>query len=336
MILFLRMIRWFKPAFTLLRRAAQAFARDNCTLLAAAISYYFLFSIFPLLIFLTGVLGVVLQSSELREDLIEAVLESVPLSEEEGRADVSRAFREIGDAGSGVIGAFGLLGMAWSGSAAFAAVRRSINIVYAVDQPRPLVQQKLLDLAMVLATGAFFLLSIAATGLLRTSRQLASDIPVVSEAAAGAGLGWDILSYAVPFALSLLAFTVLYCVVPATRTRPKDVWPGALVAALLFEIGKLGFSIYIENFASYDIVYGSLGAVTAFLFWVYLSANIMLFGAEVASEHRRELAGAYANGAEPASQMAFDQRIRKLIRGLFIREKDNQAAGVGDGHKGLR
>ena len=109
---------------------------------------------------------------------------------------------------------------------------------------------------------------------------------------------------------------LLYCIVPAARVRPRDVWPGALAAAVLFDVAKIGFSIYLEHFSSYDLVYGSLGAVASFLVWLYLGASIMLFGAEVASEYPRVRRGDYDRGP-PGPRRSPAETLRAWARGLF-------------------
>jgi len=184
---------------------------------------------------------------------------------------------------------------------------------------------------MVAGMGAFFLVSIGATGFLRVVRQRSEDIPYLGDAAEQAGFLWDATSFLIPLALSFLAFTFLYWVVPATKVRLRDVWLGALVAAFLFEVTKVGFSIYLENFSNYDLVYGSLGAVAAFLFWIYLAANILLFGAEVASEYPRVLRGDYAE-ARPAPARPLRETVRARLRGLFVHErKDEEPRGPSGG-----
>ena len=94
---------------------------------------------------------------------------------------------------------------------------------------------------------------------------------------------------------------------------------------------KIAFSIYLENFSNYDLVFGSLGAVAAFLFWVYLSANILLLGAEVASEYPRVLRGDYAE-ARPPPARPLRETVRARLRGLFVHErKDEEPRGPSGG-----
>jgi membrane protein len=308
---------------TLGRRSVEEFFADNCSQMAAAISYYVLFSLFPLLIFLVGALGLFLQNSQLQNDIIDTVLENVPLSEDEGRNDVTEAVRGVAGVGSGALGVFGLIGMAWSGSNMFGIIRRSINQAYDLEYQRPFVRQKLLDLSMVAGLGFFFMISIGATAFLRVVRQRSEDIPHLGDAAEQAGLVWDFTSFLIPFALSFLAFFVIYWIVPATKVRPLEAVPGALVAAALFEATKVGFTFYLQNFGNYDVVFGSLGAVAAFLFWVYLSSNILLLGAEVASEYPRVLRGDYAE-AQPAPARPLRETVRARLRGLFVHERKDK------------
>ena len=297
---------------------------DNCSQMAAAISYYVLFSIFPLLIFSVGVLGLLLRDSGLQQDLVNVVLDYIPLDQQAGRNDVTQAIRDVANVGSGALGLLGLLGMAWSGSNMFGVIRRSLNIAYDLDVRRPLVRQKLLDLLMALAFAPAFIASLAATGAIRAAHRYSQDIVVIDSISRSLGFAWDILPLLVPIAMSFAAFTFLYWFVPATRSRFRDVWPGAVVAAVLFEVCKVGFSLYLENFSNYSVVFGSLGAVVAFLFWVYLSANVMLLGAEVASEYPRVMRGDYDQEEAQSTPMSLRYRAWRLVRSLFVHPDDER------------
>jgi len=271
-------------------RSIQEFGDDRCSHMAAAISYYALFSLFPLLIFMVSILGIFLQSGSLQEDLIDRVLEFIPLTSDEGRDEVREAIGAV--AGISIpLSMVGLLGLAWSASAMFGAIRTSLNIAWDIETSRHFVKQKLLDLGMVAGVGLFFLLSIGTTGLLRSTQEASSDIlgPLSSNTA----FFWRAIPYLMPAIFSFGAFIVVYRFVPNAPTKIGDVWSGALIAAIFFEIIKNGFSFYLANFGRYDVVYGSLGAVVALLFWMYLSAVVLLLGAEVASEYPRVRSGKY-------------------------------------------
>ncbi|MGH2610624.1 MAG: YihY/virulence factor BrkB family protein, partial [Tepidiformaceae bacterium] len=268
---------------TLAGRAAGEFGRDHCSHLAAGISYYALFSIFPLLVFIAGVAGLVLQDADAERDLVDAILDSVPVDEDEGREDIEEAVHDLAGSSSGLLGLIGLVLTAWSASTMFGAVRRSISIAYDVEVHRPFVQQKLVDLGLLLAVAPFFLLSIALTGLVAFARDAAGDVSGL-EWVADRRIAWGLVGVAISAGLSFLAFFVLYWLVPPVKVRAGDVWLGAAVAALLFEGVKAGFSLYLSYFGNYDVVFGTIGAVAGFLLWVYFSANILLLGAEIAVE----------------------------------------------------
>lgn len=297
-------------------RALREFQRDNCMQMAAAISYYVLFALFPLLIFVAGILGLFLRSEKLQHDVVNAILDNVPLDQQEGRRTVTDAVRGVTGAGGTLLGLVGLAGMAWAASNLFTVIRNALNRTYQLEQTRPYFQQKLMDLGLVMGFGVFFLLSIGATAFLRIVRARSGELGYLGHLAHRAGFLWDASSYLIPLGFSFVAFSVLYALVPAAHKRLADVWPGALFAALVFEALKLSFSVYLEHFSRYDLVYGSLGAVVSFLFWVYLSANVMLFGAEVASVYP----GLRASGYEEGPGRPLREGVWRAVRGLFVRQ----------------
>ncbi len=284
MALRLRSLAPLRTLVRLLLTAARGHSRHGCSLLAAAISYYVMFSLFPLIIFAAGMAALVLRDPDLQRRAIDSILEALPLSPTEGRQDLEELFRAISGPTSGGIGLLGLLGSAWSASNMLAAVRRSLDVVFEA-QSRPLVRAKLTDFAAMAALGLLLLASIA----LSLSLSLAQR---ALEGEGAAGIVMDVLllalSYLLPLGVSLAAFLFLFAWVPAVRPSWRQALPGAVVAALLFEAAKNVFGLYVRNFANFDVVFGSLGAVAAFLFWVYLSATIMLYGAEVVAATRKE------------------------------------------------
>ena len=314
----------------LVYRSVKGFFDDGCSQRAAAISYYVLFSLFPLVIFTVGILGLVLKDEALQADVVDSIMENIPLSQDQGRDDVSSALESVANARSGAIGIVGLLALGWSGSAMFGVVRSSLNHVFRVSTPRPIVLQKLLDLGIVLAFAPFFIGSVIATSALRLARTESEDLHFLGDLPENLGMAWWIASTALPITISFVAFFFTYWLIPAKRTHAKYVVAGALLAAMLFEVVKLGFTIYVENFTSYDVVFGSLGAVVAFLFWVYLSANILLLCAEFVSETPDVMAGRF-DERQPSSgpQRTKKQKVLRLLRSLILRPKDEAPKAQG-------
>jgi membrane protein len=304
----------------LIWNTGKKFFADNCPQLAAAITYYAIFSLFPLLIFVAGVAGLFL-NADLQHDIVNDVLKEIPLDQGEGRQSVEDAVKAISGGSAPLFSIIGLLGMLWAGSSMFTAIRRALNVVYRdITYQRPWFQQKVVDLTLVLGLGLFFVASVAATTSLRVIRARSDDLAWVGRLSEDMGLAWTIAEYAIPFFLSLGAFLVAYTVVPSRTRNLGNALPGALVAAVLFEAVKFGFSFYVTNFRNFDLVFGSLGAVATFMFWVYVNSQIMLLGAEVASiyptvrnqAHQPRMAG---------MGVAFHVKVFRAVRSLFVRKE---------------
>ncbi len=301
----------FKFVKDLAWNTAKKFQADNCPQLAASITYYVVFSTFPVLILIAGVIGLVFGESD-RRTIIEEALAVIPLTETDAAATVDRAVQAISGNNALPIALVGLAGAAWGASGMFNAVRRALNIVY--REPtynRPWFQQKAIDLGFVLGVGVFFTGSIATTTTLRITGR-------GDDATASAAL--ILVEYAVPFIASFIAFVILYTIVPSRNRNLGNAWPGALAAALGFEIVKFGFGYYVENFKNFDLIFGSLGAIATFMFWVYLSSQIMLFGAEVATVYPTVLPQGYKQTKFIGMGVPFQTKVYRAVRKLFLQD----------------
>ncbi|HET7355090.1 MAG TPA: YihY/virulence factor BrkB family protein [Nocardioidaceae bacterium] len=276
------------PARTwlLVRRSAAEFVDDDGPQLAAAVAYHVLLSIFPLLILLLSIAGLATDQHALRQHALTTVTTYIPLTEH-AQASLGHLIGQM-QAGSHALGILGLLGLVVAASGMMSATRRALTRAWDTDRRRSLVRGKLLDLGLVavaaVVLGVSFGLTLAVR-LARAGSQAAADAlgplgPLASAA------GW-LVGFVVPTLLAFGLFVFFYSVVPAADTHWTRTWPGALVGALGFQLLKEGFAFYLDHFAHYDAVYGSLGAAAAFIFFVYLSANAFLVGAEVAAEYPR-------------------------------------------------
>ncbi|MCH7719340.1 MAG: YihY/virulence factor BrkB family protein, partial [Chloroflexi bacterium] len=230
---------------------------------------------------------------------------------------------------SGALTIVGLVGMAWSASAMFGAIRKSLNIAWDTDVHRPVVQQKLIDLGMVLGLGMLLAASVAGTAALRTFRALSDD--ALGPLSTGTGFFWSVLPFLLPAVFSFTVFMLVYRYVPNVAATFRDVWPGALLATLLFELLKNAFALYVANFNSYAGAYGALGGILLFLLWTYLTSNILLIGAELASEYPRVLRGDYDEAdAQPKESRSIQETARRALRGLFLQDRDEATKAKAD------
>ena len=302
-----------------LPRAVTSFVEDGCTQQAAAISYFALFSVFPLALLVAAVFGLVLRDQNLQSRVLESLVAAIPVQ----APSVANSLRALADLGP-TLSVVGFLAAVWSSSALASAIRAALDIVFVVDQPRPLLRAKLVDYAIVLGAGMLFLASTAVT----TSWRIVQAQADRQLGVFGGNLGWlwDLGALAIPAALTFFTFLLLYRGLPHRRTRLLHIWPGALIAALAFEVAKSGFAAYVARYTEYDLVYGSLGGVIALLFWVYLSANILLFGGEVASEIGFALRGEERKGQPMVAGMIeadWRRSLITLLRGLILAPPDD-------------
>lgn len=258
--------------------SVQGFARDDCTSLAAGIAYYALFSVFPLLLGLIALLGLLLEPAQVQKRLLEMTSQVFPAS-----ADLVSQNIDAVVASRGAIGLLSILGLFWSASALFAAIRKSLNRAWNVERERPFLKQKLIDFGMAAGVGLLLLVSVTITAAYGVAWQLLPpQVRMVEES----GL-WRIAASLLPLVFSFMLFAMVYRFVPNTTVSWGDIWPGAALAAILFEAAKNLFVWYLSSFANYSLVYGSLATVIVFLFWTYISALILLAGAELAAAYTR-------------------------------------------------
>jgi len=298
------MTAWrFRSFASVVRGAVNEFLADNCPHLAAAISYYLLLSLFPLVLAAIAILGFLLRSPDVEARMIQAVTDFMPVSASFVRGIIA----DVADA-RGAVGVIATVGLIWAGMGVFNALRKSLNTAWGTKQPRPFLLERLTEFAMMLGIGGLIVLSLALTTAFKIIRE--ASLPVFGEHF----MHGDLLSQAAVIATSIfvafLGFLFLYKFVPNTKVYWRHAMVGALVAAVLFEIVKDAFVWFVGNFGTYNIVYGSVGVIVALLTWVYVSAVIFLFCAKLISTYaktRPEFAGATAVGPavpkepEPAS-----------------------------------
>jgi membrane protein len=297
---------WFRlrrltPAaiWLIIHRTARDFASDRCTQMAAAIAYGVLFAIIPVAALAVATFGLLLRLPEIRQMVVDRILENVPLQAGlviDGVRAVSTATQPLT-----LIGAIGLVGTTVG---MIGVVRDALNVAWGVRNRRNPLRQKLFDVAAMLALGFLLGVSVLGTIALHTAQQTL----VVGRHSIHLGPLWQAVALAFPGLVTFVAFLFLYRYVPNVRHGFADVWPGALVAAGLFELAKHGFTWYVASFDRVTVVYGALGAVMLFLVWIYVSALILLLGAEIASVYEKALRGRTAT-TRPYPDLILQPRV---------------------------
>jgi membrane protein len=272
--------------FATLKRTATEFREDNLADWAAALTYYGLLALFPALIAMVSLIGLVGDPKSTTESLTEIVTEIGPASAAE---TFSGPIESIASNQSAAGFAFiaGLAVALWSASAYVGAFMRASNVIYETPEGRPFWKLRPLQLAVTLAM--VVLLAILALALVLTG-------PVVEAVAGPIGLGdtavdiWNIAKWPVMVAIFLLMVAVLYYATPNVRLRGfRWVTPGSLVAIVVWALASAAFAFYVANFGSYDKTYGTLGGLVALLVWFWISNLAILFGHQLNAERERSL-----------------------------------------------
>ena len=288
------------PPLMLVYRTVQEMKNDDATHMAAGVAYYSILSLFPLTIGILAVFSPLLPSDTVESALLDFLQTYLPGSDE--------AFRQNLEATGGVRSALGLvsaLGMFWSASAIFGAISKAVNRAWDVHQDRPFYIAKVRHIAMAFSVGLLFVLSVSTTTLLQFVDDFAGDnggmVQILEQDTVNS------IARLLPFLFSLAIFFMIYKFVPNTVTHWRYIWPGALLAAIAFEFGKGFFIYYIDNFADFEKVYGSLGTVVVLMIWTYVSTLTLIIGAEFTSEYERMLRGVERGQTIPRNQRHRDR-----------------------------
>ncbi|HLH73137.1 MAG TPA: YihY/virulence factor BrkB family protein, partial [Chloroflexota bacterium] len=239
-------------ALEIARETVAAFQRDRGTTYAAVIAYYTLLSVFPLILGMIAVLGIVFSDPSVRAQFISSVAGLFPGSASFIQQTVQQVMR-----GRETAGIIAVIGLIWSASGVFGAITQALDVIWAVPHGRGLIQSTALAVGMVLGVGIIFVASL----LLSTALSVAVNyhLPLLDWSLTSIPLFFPLLSLALPWLVTFGIFVGLYWFVPNTPLTWPDAWPGAVLASALFEVSKQVFVWYLANFTHYTAVYGSIG-----------------------------------------------------------------------------
>jgi membrane protein len=248
---------------------------------AAQLSYYFLLALFPLLLFLTSLLGYFAQAgTELRGELLRYLGTVVPA---QASALINTTVEEVSKASGGGKLSLGLLAALWAASNGMGAICAALNVAYEVKETRSWWKVRLIAVVLTIALSVLIL---SALLLVLFGGRIADLIAAHFMFGSFFKTAWTILQWPLVLAFVLLAFALIYYVAPDLKERRRWVWisPGATLAVLLWLLVSFAFRLYLHYFDSYSATYGSLGAVIILMLWFYLTGAAVLIGGEVNSE----------------------------------------------------
>ena len=264
------------------KRTVREFSRDQCTDLAAALTYYAVLALFPGLLALVSLLAVFNQGPQ-GADALMGVVRDVAPSAASTLQGVVTGLTQSAASGIGLV--IGLLAALWSASGYVGAFGRAMNRMYDIPEGRPFYKLRPLQLLVTL-------IAVVLAALVALSLALSGSVARAVGHAIGIGdtglTIWNVVKWPVMLAVVVAVVAILYYVTPNLK-QPKFRWIsiGAAVAIAVWILASLGFAFYVANFSHYNKTYGSLAGVIVFLLWLWITNLALLFGAELDSEIER-------------------------------------------------
>jgi len=294
-----------KDILPLFKRTLSAWSEDKAPTLAAALAYYTVFSIAPLLIISVAVAGLAFGEEAARGEVQEQLQGLVGAN---GAKVIQDMMLSASKPAEGLIATVVGLGILLFGATGvFAQLQDTLNVIWKAEPPKingilDFLRVRLLSFTMVLGVGFLLLVSLLLNAALAAVGAYASRL------VPGWEFFWQLINLGISFAVITLLFAMIYKVLPDAQVEWRDVWLGAAVTALLFSLGKFAIGLYLGK-SSVASTYGAAGSVAILFIWVYYSAQLLFLGAEFThaySERHGALARrkARAGGAQPGDPLS--------------------------------
>ena len=274
------MKKFFLDLPKLLKLAYQGWTEDNASRLAAALAYYTIFSLAPLLVIVIAVTGLIWDAGAVRVQILSQVQSLVGA---EGAEFVASLMTNTGSTGEGILTlAIGILTLLFGALGVFNELHTSLNIIWNIKVEKPrgflaslkkVLLDRLLSFTMILGIGFLLLVSLVVTAGLSAAQETLGNVFPIPE------FVLQLLNLVISLGVVTVLFALIFKFLPDARIGWRHVWVGAFVTSLLFTLGKTLIGIYLGNSAAAS-TFGAAGSLVLLLLWIYYSAQILFFGAE--------------------------------------------------------
>jgi membrane protein len=297
-----------KGVFAAVKRTFKQFSEDNISDWAAALTYYGILSIFPGVLVIVSLLGML---SDNGQQTVQSTVKEIAPSQEIQKL-VDTVLGQVQDPGkAGIAAIIGIVVAFWSASGYIAAFMRASNAIYDVPEGRPIWKTLPIRLGVTAIVGIMLIISAVIVVFTGDLAQVVGDKIGLGSVAVTV---WNIAKWPVLVILVSLMFAILYWASPNAKTGGfRWVSPGGIFAVVLWLVASGAFAIYLANFANYNKTYGTLGGVIAFLVWLWISNIAILLGAELDAEleRGRAIAAGHSPDDEPFLELRDDRKLKK-------------------------
>jgi len=310
-----------RTMWDLLKETFAEWNKDKVSRLAAALAYYTIFSLAPLLIIVIAIAGSVFGEEAARGEIVGQIQGLVG---KDGAEVIQTAIQNASRPAAGTIASVvSIVVLLFGASGVFAELQDSLNTVWEV-QPKPergllnIIRSRFLSFSMVLGIGFLLIVSlVVSAALAAVSAYLGNVLP-------GLVFFWRIVNFALGFVVTTVLFGLIYKVLPDVKITWSDVWIGAAITSLLFSIGRFLLGVYLGN-SNFGSTYGAAGSLVILLAWVYYAAQILFLGAEFTQVYARR----YGSGIVPDKNAIPLTEQARREKGLKPNEDDSPGPASG-------
>ncbi len=304
----------------LLKQTWQEFNEDKVPRLGAALAYYTLFSLAPLLVIAIAIAGLVFGDEAARGQIVGTI---GGLVGQQGAEAIQSMIQNASKPSTGILATIiGFVTLFLGASGVFGELQQTLNTIWEVT-PKPtkgimgMLKTRIFSFTLVLGTGFLLLVSLViSAGLAALGKYMSGLVP-------GLDFLWQIVNFVVSFGVTTLLFALIYKIVPDAEIEWRDVWVGAAFTALLFSVGRFAIGFYLARSATAS-AYGAAGSLVILLLWLYYSAQIMFFGAEFTQVYANKY-GSRLQPAPDALPMTEEARLEQgMPRQNDVKEADKR------------